>query len=103
MGPSGDRRAIYGSHVAGLFAAQESSRFDHLVPVKAAYARDLKSEFDMLCTESAKLRRMMSVSARDRIAGRPSRIPVPEEFIEYARGLPGVVFMRRIPVYELWQ
>ena len=33
------------------------------------YADDLKREFDMLYTESAKRRRMMSVSAHDRIAG----------------------------------
>jgi peptidoglycan/xylan/chitin deacetylase (PgdA/CDA1 family) len=37
------------------------------------YAGDLKAEFDMLYAESAKRRRMMSVSAHDRIAGRPSR------------------------------
>jgi len=33
---------------------------------------DLKAEFDMLYAESSKRRRMMSVSAHDRIAGRPS-------------------------------
>jgi len=59
------------------------------------YADDLKREFDMLHTESAKRRRMMSVSAHDRIAGRPARTQVLEEFIEYAQGQPGVVFMRK--------
>ena len=59
------------------------------------YAGDLKREFDMLYSESAKRRRMMSVSAHDRIAGRPSRTLVLEEFIEYAQGHPGVVFMRK--------
>jgi peptidoglycan/xylan/chitin deacetylase (PgdA/CDA1 family) len=59
------------------------------------YAGDLKREFDMLYTESAKRRRLMSVSAHDRIAGRPSRTQVLEEFIEYSQNHPGVVFMRK--------
>ncbi len=60
-----------------------------------AYAADLKREFDALYEESAHRRRMMSVSAHDRIAGRPSRTKVLEEFIQYAQGHPGVVFMRK--------
>lgn len=59
------------------------------------YAGDLKREFDMLYAESAQRRRMMSVSAHDRIAGRPSRAKVLEEFIEYAQGHSGVAFMRK--------
>jgi peptidoglycan/xylan/chitin deacetylase (PgdA/CDA1 family) len=59
------------------------------------YAGDLKAEFDMLYAESSKRRRMMSVSAHDRIAGRPSRTKVLEEFIVYAQSRPGVVFMRK--------
>ena len=59
------------------------------------YAGDLKAEFDMLYAESSKRRRMMSVSAHDRIAGRPSRAKVLEEFIVYAQSRPGVVFMRK--------
>ena len=61
----------------------------------AMYADDLKAEFDLLYTESSKRRRMMSVSAHDRIAGRPSRTKVLEEFIVYAQSRPGVVFMRK--------
>jgi hypothetical protein len=38
---------------------------------------------------------MMSVSAHDRIAGRPSRSKVLEEFIVYAQSHPGVAFMRK--------
>ncbi|MDT7816711.1 MAG: hypothetical protein QOJ51_238 [Acidobacteriaceae bacterium] len=38
---------------------------------------------------------MMSVSAHDRIAGRPSRAKVLEEFIIYAQSHPGVAFMRK--------
>ena len=59
------------------------------------FAGDLKREFDMLYAESAKRRRMMSISTHDRIAGRPSRTQVLEEFIEYAQGHAGVVFMRK--------
>jgi peptidoglycan/xylan/chitin deacetylase (PgdA/CDA1 family) len=59
------------------------------------YAGDLKAEFDMLYAESAVRRRMMSVSAHDRIAGRPSRAKVLEEFITYAQDHAGVVFMRK--------
>src|SRR2546425_1276229 len=59
------------------------------------YAGDLKAEFDMLYSESSKRRRMMSVSAHDRIAGRPSRTKVLEEFIDYAQNHTGVVFMRK--------
>ncbi len=49
----------------------------------------------MLYSESSKRRRMMSVSAHDRIAGRLSRTKVLEEFIEYAQGHTGGVFMRK--------
>ena len=59
------------------------------------YAGDLKAEFDMLYAESSIRRRMMSVSAHDRIAGRPSRTKVLEEFIVYAQNHPGVVFLRK--------
>jgi peptidoglycan/xylan/chitin deacetylase (PgdA/CDA1 family) len=59
------------------------------------YGGDLKAEFDMLYAESSRRRRMMSVSAHDRITGRPSRTKVLEEFIAYAQNNPGVVFMRK--------
>jgi len=59
------------------------------------YAGDLKAEFDMLYAESGNRRRMMSVSAHDRIAGRPSRTKVLEDFIAYAQSHPGVVFRRK--------
>ena len=61
----------------------------------AMYADDLKAEFDALYAEAATRRRMMSVSAHDRIAGRPSRARVLEQFIIYAQSHPGVAFMRK--------
>ncbi len=61
----------------------------------AMYADDLKAEFDALYAEAGIRRRMMSVSAHDRIAGRPSRAKVLEEFITYAQSHHGVAFMRK--------
>ena len=55
----------------------------------------MKAEFDALYAEAVTRRRMMSVSAHDRIAGRPSRAKVLEEFIKYAQSHPGVEFMRK--------
>src|SRR6202163_2383692 len=61
----------------------------------AMYADDLKAEFHALYAEAGTRRRMMSVSAHDRIAGRPSRARVLEQFIIYAQSHPGVAFMRK--------
>jgi hypothetical protein len=47
------------------------------------------------CQSSKRRRRMMSVRSHDRIAGRPARTKVLEEFIVYAQNNPGVVFMRK--------
>ncbi len=62
------------------------------------YAADLKNEFDQLYAEAATRRRMMSISAHDRIAGRPSRTKVLEEFIVYAQQHKGLVFMRKLEI-----
>jgi peptidoglycan/xylan/chitin deacetylase (PgdA/CDA1 family) len=59
------------------------------------YADDLKAEFDALYAEAGTRRRMMSVSAHDRIAGRPSRAKVLEQFIIYAQSHTGTAFMRK--------
>jgi peptidoglycan/xylan/chitin deacetylase (PgdA/CDA1 family) len=61
----------------------------------ADFAGEVKAEFDALYAESARKRRMMSVSSHDRVAGRASRTAVMEEFITYAQRHPGVVFMRK--------
>ncbi len=59
------------------------------------YAADLKNEFEMLYAEAESRRRMMSISAHDRISGRPARAKILEEFIIYAQRRPSVVFMRK--------
>jgi len=63
-----------------------------------AYAADLKREFDVLYEEGAHRRRMMSVSAHDRISGRPARMRVLEDFIQYAQSRSGVAFMRKVDI-----
>jgi peptidoglycan/xylan/chitin deacetylase (PgdA/CDA1 family) len=63
-----------------------------------AYASDLKREFDVLYEEGAHRCRMMSVSAHDRIAGRPARMRVLEDFIQYAQSHPDVSFMRKVDI-----
>ncbi len=61
----------------------------------AQFASELKYEFDQLYAEAATRRRMMSVSAHDRIAGRPARTKALKDFIVYAQKQPGVVFLRK--------
>jgi peptidoglycan/xylan/chitin deacetylase (PgdA/CDA1 family) len=61
----------------------------------AQFASELKYEFDQLYAEAATRRRMLSVSAHDRITGRPARTRALEEFINYAQKQPGVVFLRK--------
>ena len=63
-----------------------------------AYAGDLKREFDVLYEEGLHRRRMMSVSAHDRIAGRPARMRVLADFIQYAQSYPDVRFMRKVDI-----
>ncbi len=60
----------------------------------ADFAGELKAEFDALYAESLKKRRMISISAHDRVS-RPSRVKVLEDFIIYAQRHPGVVFMKK--------
>jgi peptidoglycan/xylan/chitin deacetylase (PgdA/CDA1 family) len=61
----------------------------------AQFASELKYEFDQLYAEATTRRRMMSISAHDRITGRPARTKVLEDFIVYAQKQPGVVFLRK--------
>jgi peptidoglycan/xylan/chitin deacetylase (PgdA/CDA1 family) len=59
------------------------------------FAGELKAEFDALYEESLLKRRLISVSAHDRVGGRPSRMKVIEDFILYAQKHPGVAFLRK--------
>lgn len=61
----------------------------------AAFLQELKDEFDVLYEEGASRRRMMSISAHDRIAGAPTVVRALDHFIAYAKSKSGVAFMRK--------
>lgn len=55
----------------------------------------VKLDFDQLYSEGASRRRMMSLSAHDRISGTPQMVRAWDEFLRYAKSHPGVAFMRK--------
>ena len=59
------------------------------------FLEQIKLDFDQLYEEGAKRRRMMSISAHDRISGSPAMVRVWDEFLRYAKSHPGVAFMRK--------
>lgn len=70
-------------------------RFDAPAMTGAAFAQELKDEFDVLYAEAATRRRMMSISTHDRIAGQPAKVKALDDFLTYARAHPGVAFLRK--------
>ena len=77
------------------FQLNDLQNFENRWRTCSDFAGELKAEFDALYEESAHKRRMISVSAHDRVAGRASRMRVIEDFIIYAQRHAGVVFMRK--------
>ena len=77
------------------FVLNDFQNFENRWRTCSDFAGELKAEFDALYEESVRKRRMISVSAHDRVAGRASRMRVIEDFIIYAQRHPGVVFMRK--------
>lgn len=59
------------------------------------FLAQIKRDFDELYQETGTRRRMMSISAHDRISGSPQMVSVWEEFIRYAKSKPGVAFIRK--------
>jgi peptidoglycan/xylan/chitin deacetylase (PgdA/CDA1 family) len=59
------------------------------------FLEQIKLDFDQLYEEAGTRRRMMSVSAHDRISGSPQMVRVWDEFLRYAASRPGVAFMRK--------
>ena len=59
------------------------------------FLEQIKLEFDQLYEEGATRRRMMSISAHDRISGTPQMVRVGDEFLRYAKSHAGVAFMRK--------
>ena len=77
------------------FQLNDFQNFENRWRTCSDFAGELKAEFDALYIEAEHKRRMISVSAHDRVAGRASRMRVIEDFIVYAQKHPGVVFMRK--------
>jgi peptidoglycan/xylan/chitin deacetylase (PgdA/CDA1 family) len=61
----------------------------------AQFLEQIKLEFDQLYEEGATRRRMMSVSAHDRISGSPQMVRVWDEFLRYAKSHADVAFLRK--------
>lgn len=59
------------------------------------FLQQIKLDFDELYEEAETRRRMMSISAHDRISGSPQMVRVWDEFLEYAKSKRGVSFMRK--------
>lgn len=59
------------------------------------FLEQVKLDFDQLYEESSSRRRMMSISAHDRISGSPQMVRVWDEFLKYVNSHAGVKFMRK--------
>jgi peptidoglycan/xylan/chitin deacetylase (PgdA/CDA1 family) len=59
------------------------------------FMEQIKMDFDQLYEEAGRRRRMMSVSAHDRISGSPQMVRAWDEFLRYAKSRPGVAFLRK--------
>jgi hypothetical protein len=70
-------------------------RFESPATTNVADLQDLKDDFEVLYAEAATRRRMMSISAHDRISGNPARVKLLEDFVRYAQNRKGVAFMRK--------
>ena len=67
-----------------------------------AFGEHLRYTFDRLYHEGATAPKMMSVGLHMRIAGNPGRAQAVADFIEYAKGHPGVWFAKRIDIARHW-
>ncbi|RQR74973.1 MULTISPECIES: polysaccharide deacetylase family protein [unclassified Burkholderia] len=59
------------------------------------FLEQIKLDFDQLYAEAGQRRRLMSISAHDRISGTPQMVRAWDAFLHYARSHPGVAFMRK--------
>ncbi|WP_236585388.1 polysaccharide deacetylase family protein [Dyella sp. EPa41] len=65
----------------------------HYSPDK--FLGQIKRDFDELYREAGARRRLMSISAHDRISGSPQMVGAWDAFIRHAKARPGVAFMRK--------
>jgi peptidoglycan/xylan/chitin deacetylase (PgdA/CDA1 family) len=61
----------------------------------ANFLEQIKMDFDQLYEEAGQRRRMMSVSAHDRISGAPQMVRARDAFLRYVNEKPGVAFLRK--------
>jgi peptidoglycan/xylan/chitin deacetylase (PgdA/CDA1 family) len=61
----------------------------------ANFLQQIKMDFDQLYEEAGQRRRMMSVSAHDRISGTPQMARAWDAFLRYVNEKPGVAFLRK--------
>jgi peptidoglycan/xylan/chitin deacetylase (PgdA/CDA1 family) len=59
------------------------------------FLEQIKMDFEQLYEEAGSRRRMMSVSAHDRISGSPQMVRAWDAFLGHAKSKPGVAFMRK--------
>jgi hypothetical protein len=59
------------------------------------FLEQIRLDFDHLYEEAAHRRRMMSVSAHDRISGTPQMVQAWDAFLRYVKRRPGVAFLRK--------
>jgi peptidoglycan/xylan/chitin deacetylase (PgdA/CDA1 family) len=64
------------------------------------FLEQIKMDFDQLYEEGSRRRRMMSISAHDRISGTPQMVKAWDQFIAYAKQHNGVAFMRKDEIAE---
>jgi peptidoglycan/xylan/chitin deacetylase (PgdA/CDA1 family) len=83
------------------FILNDLQGYENRWRTSADMAGELKAEFDALYAESARKRRMISIATHDRVAGRPSRAAVIDEFIAYAQRHPGIVFLRKDEIAKI--
>lgn len=62
---------------------------------RSMFVDQIKLDFDQLYEEAGYRCHMMSVSAHDRISGTPQMVRAWDEFLKYAKGRPGVAFLRK--------
>jgi peptidoglycan/xylan/chitin deacetylase (PgdA/CDA1 family) len=61
----------------------------------AKFLDQIKMDFDQLYEEAGNRRRMMSISAHDRISGTPQMARAWDAFFHYVKEKPGVAFLRK--------
>jgi hypothetical protein len=59
------------------------------------FLEQIKMDFEQLYDEAESRRRMMSISAHDRISGTPQMVRAWDAFLRYAKRKPEVAFMRK--------